>query len=60
MYLLYKSTSKDFVSELEEYFIAKYMRSHPEQVDNKKVKAPGKKMYSYDGYYYLYAVTASH
>ncbi|WP_157607904.1 hypothetical protein [Seonamhaeicola sp. S2-3] len=58
MYLLYKSTSKDFVSYLEEYYIAKYLVSQPVLIQNKRVKAPGKKMYSYDGFYYLYLVCA--
>jgi len=58
MYLLYRSTSKRYVSLLEEYYIAKYMESHPEKNQNKRIKAPGKSMYSYDGYYYLYLVCA--
>lgn len=59
MYLLYKSKSANFVSQLEEYYIEKYMNSHPEKNQNKRVKAPGKQMYSYDGYYYLYMVCAN-
>ncbi|GFZ79856.1 hypothetical protein GCM10011531_07240 [Aquaticitalea lipolytica] len=56
MYLLYKSKSSSYVSELEEHYIEKYMKSHPKANQNKRVRAPGKKMYSYDGYYYLYIV----
>ncbi len=57
MYLLYKSTSKKNVSLLEEHYIAKFMKSHPELNQNKRINAPGKEMYSYDGYYYLYLVS---
>lgn len=56
MYVLYKSKSANNVSLLEEYYIEKYMRSHPEKNKNKRVKAPGKRMYTYDGFYYLYMV----
>ena len=56
MYLIYKSTSKAFVSELEEYYIAKYKETHPEKIKNKRVKAPGKEMYTYEGFYFLYLV----
>lgn len=56
MYLIYKSTSKDIVSKLEEYYIEKYINSHPEKNVNRRINAPGKTMYSYDGYYYLYIV----
>lgn len=56
MYLLYKSTSKIFVTTLEEFYIAKYMKSHPQENQNKRIVSPGKEMYSYDGYYYLYLV----
>lgn len=56
MYLLYKSTSSIFVSELEEHYISKYKESHPDSIKNLRVKAPGKRMYTYDGYYFLYLV----
>lgn len=59
MYLIYKSTSPDNISKLEEHYIEKYMKSHPENNQNKRVKSPGKKMYSYDGFYYLYLVCAN-
>jgi hypothetical protein len=52
MYLLYKSRSRANVSKLEEHYIEKYMNSHPESNQNRRVNAPGKKMSSYDGYYY--------
>ena len=56
MYLIYRSSSTAFVSELEELYIAKFLASHPEQVLNRRIKSPGKKMVSFDGYYYLYVV----
>lgn len=56
MHLLYKSTSRDYVSELEEYYIEKCIDDEDNKNQNKRIKAPGKKMYSYDGYYYLYLV----
>lgn len=55
MYLIFKSKSDSIVSELEENYIAKFIED--EKNDNKRVKSPGKGMYSYDGYYYLYIVT---
>jgi hypothetical protein len=59
MYLLYRSTSSDFVSKMEELYIEKYIKLEPNLIQNKRVKAPGKKMFSYDGYYYLYIVCES-
>jgi hypothetical protein len=56
MYLIYKSSSNIFVSELEEHYIEKFQLSHPDSIKNIRVKAPGKKMFSYDGHYYLYLV----
>lgn len=56
MYLIYKSSSSVFVSELEEHYIAKFKLSHNDIIKNIRVKAPGKKMFSYNGYYYLYLV----
>ncbi len=56
MYLLYRSTSMQAVSELEEYYIQKFMKCDSEFCHNKKVKAPGKMMQTYDGYYNLYIV----
>lgn len=58
MYLLYKSKSPKFVSEIEEHYIEKYMLSHPNLIQNKRIKAPGKRMVSYNGFYYLYIVCA--
>ncbi|MGI4742933.1 MAG: hypothetical protein ACRYG7_47895 [Janthinobacterium lividum] len=56
MHLLYRSTSKDYVSRLEEHYIEKYINDEENKNQNKSIKAPGKTMYSYDGYYYLYLV----
>jgi len=56
MYMIYKSSSKDNVSKLEEHYIEKYMNSHPNKNQNRRIYSPGKTMYSYDGYYYLYIV----
>jgi hypothetical protein len=57
MYLLYKSKSRKSVSAIEEHYIAKYMDMHPDYSENRRVNSPGKKMQSYNGYYYLYVVT---
>jgi hypothetical protein len=57
MYIIYKSSSNDYVSQLEEDYIDKYLLSHSEQIKNLQVKAQEKKMFSYGGYYYLYVVT---
>lgn len=58
MHLLFRSKSETVITQLEELYISKYMASHPEQIANRRAVAPGKRMYSYNGYYYLYAVTA--
>lgn len=56
IYLLFKTTSKENVSLIEEHYIKKYMKSHPSKIDNITFKRAGK-LYSYDGFYYTYIVT---
>jgi len=55
MYLLYRSKSKDFVSQLESHYIRKFSKTHPAQIENIQLHSGGG-MSTYDGYYYLYAV----
>jgi hypothetical protein len=57
MYLIYKSKSDKNISSLEEHYIEKYINDENKNNKNLRIKSPGKKMYSYDNYYYLYIVT---
>ena len=57
MFIIYKSTSEKNISAIEEEYIEKFMNLEPNKIQNKRINAPGKKMQSYDGYYYLYLVT---
>ena len=53
MFLLYESTSKNYVQHYEAYYIDRFY----DQLQN-KAKGSGGKMKSYNGLYYLYAVVA--
>ena len=55
MYLLYKSTSKENISSIEVDYIKKYKKTHKDKIDN-IIEHKAGKMFSYDGYYYLYIV----
>jgi hypothetical protein len=55
MYLIYRSTSKSFVSQIEEYYIKKFINDDRNQ--NKVIKAPGRNMSLYTDYYHVYLVT---
>lgn len=56
MHLIYKSSSEEYISTAEEDYIKKFSKSHASKIDNKTDKRVGK-MYSYDGYYYMYVVS---
>jgi len=55
MKLIYRSENPINVSKLEKHYILKYTSSHRAKIDNIQ-KHSGGKMYSYDGYYFLYVV----
>ncbi len=55
MYLLYKSTSKGNISSIEVDYIKKYKKTHKDKIDN-IIEHKAGRMFSYDGYYYLYIV----
>lgn len=55
-HLIFRSSSKLVIDTLECDYIKRYMRSHPENCRNRSAHRLGR-MYSYDGYYWLYVVT---
>ena len=56
MHLIFRSSSKQVIDELEVEYITKYLKKEPNRCMNKSTAKLGN-MFTYDGYYWLYIVT---